>query len=93
MANMVHSMAGGKLGQMNVADFAKVKILEKEHAGEIYWFLSIPGLKQGDKVIVPLDAINEQTLAQVLRIDYSVSSFNSPIPFKRAKKIIKRADL
>lgn len=90
---MIHSLAGGSLGKTSVNDFAKVKILEGELKDNWFWYITeIKGLKEGDQVVVPLGDRNERVKGEVLRIDKSVSNFSSPVPTRRAKKIIKIAE-
>ena len=93
MANMIHSMAGGDLGEFLVADFAKVRFLDGESAGGVAWFIAISGIEAGDKVLVPgrLTA-TEPVTAIVERVDRSVDSFRAPVPIKRCKKIIKKVE-
>ena len=86
---MVHSMAGGTLGKEVFCDFAKVRLLEGDHIGEIYWFIALKDVGVGNKVIVPFGLRNELLMGEVLRVDKNVSSYSSPIPVKMAKKIVK----
>ena len=86
---MIHSMAGGELGSFDVCDFAKVKILSGNNANNEIWFkCQIASAKVGDKCFV-YDNENQLVEGEILRIDKQVSSFSSPVPFKRAKSIIK----
>ena len=88
---MIHSLAGGDVRDIRYCDFAKVQILEGVHTGDIFWYITeVKGLKAQDKVIVPLGASNIETLAVVLRVDKNVSAYSSPVPVKRAKKVIKK---
>ena len=82
-------MAGGNLSNITYNDFAKVKITSGIFAGDIYWYLSIPGAKAGDKVKVPVGKNNTLADGEILRIDTHISSQVSPINPKHAKKIIK----
>lgn len=84
---MIHSMAGGKISNVTYNDFAKVKITSGPYAGDVYFFLSIPGIKVGDIVKVPLGKTNNLYDAQVLRIDKNVSSQMAPINPKYAKRL------
>lgn len=87
---MIHSMAGGMLGKVEYSDFAKVEILQGNMEGKLLWYKStISNLKVGDEVIVPLDRFNINVLGKVVRIDKNVSSQASPVPFSKAKSIIK----
>lgn len=86
---MIHSMAGGNLSKITYNDFAKVKITSGPFAGDIYWYLSVAGAKEGDKVKVPFGTNNTLYDGEILRIDTHISSQVSPINPKHAKKIIK----
>jgi len=84
---MIHSLSGGVMRDVQYVDFAKVEI---EGEG-IFWYINnIDGLKEGDKVIVPFGKSGQKVVGKVLRIDKSVSSQVSPIPFKHAKHIIAK---
>ena len=82
-------MAGGNLSKITYNDFAKVKITSGPFAGDIYWYLSVAGAKEGDKVKVPFGTNNTLYDGEILRIDKNVSSQMSPVSPKRAKRIIK----
>ncbi len=86
---MIHSMAGGNLQKVSYDDYAKVKITSGANAGDIFWYLSITGAKQGDKVLVPVGFLGELQEGEILRIDKNISSQMSPVPKKRAKYINK----
>lgn len=89
---MIHSLAGGSIRDINYLDFAKVEILEGAQKGCWFWYITdIPNLNEFDEVLVPLGVSNTKTRGKVLRLDYSVSSQVSPIPIKKAKKIISKA--
>ena len=80
-------MSGGKISNVTYCDYAKVKLTNGPFAQGIYWYISIVGAKQGDKVKVPFgDQIYE---GEILRIDKNISSQMSPVPAKRAKKILE----
>ena len=88
---MIHSLAGGKIKNLDFADFVKVEILKGLDAGKIMWFITdIFDLDINDKVLVPLGPNNSPTVAKVLKIERNLSSQLSPIPIKRAKEIIKK---
>ena len=88
---MIHSMAGGELGNQEFLDFAKVQLLEGVRKGDICFYISkISGLKIDDVVLVPYGVNNNLIKAKILRIDTNVSSFTSPIPIKKAKEIYKK---
>jgi len=88
---MIHSLAGGNLGNHQILDFAKVKLLEGVRKGDVCFYISkISDLKEGDTVVVPYGLNNNLLKAKVLRVDKNVSSFAAPIPVKRAKEIFKK---
>ena len=88
---MIHSLAGGEVKDIRYCDFAKVQILEGVHSGDIFWYITdVADLKAQDKVIVPLGANNIETLAVVLRVDKCVSAYSSPVPVKRAKRVVRK---
>lgn len=88
---MIHSLAGGKIKDLDFADFAKVEILDGETQGKISWYITnILDLNVGDTVLVPVGLNNTQTPAKVLKIERNLSSQVSPIPIKRAKEIIQK---
>lgn len=81
---MIHSLSGGVIREKKYFDFAKVKL----ETGEIYWYIStIKTLKPGDMVAVPYG--NGEAKAFVIRIDKHISEQVSPIPVKRAKKVLR----
>lgn len=84
---MIHSMSGGKISSVTYNDYAKVKLTNGPFAGGVYWYLSINGAKQGDRVKVPFGK-NQIFEGEIQRIDKNVSSQMSPVPAKHAKKII-----
>ena len=86
---MIHSMAGGNLGRFDVCDFAKVKFLTGNDVNKESWFkCQIVSAKVGDICFV-YDNSNQLVEGEIVRIDKQVSSFSSPVPYKRAKSIIK----
>ena len=86
---MIHSLAGGNLGKVSYADFAKVRICDGLNAGEIYWYIcNVPNLKEGDKVFVSLR--DRRVKGEVLRVDKKVSSQCAPVPFSKAKSILSK---
>ena len=86
---MIHSMSGGVLSNHGKHDYAKVKMLDGERAGDMLWFISeLPELKVADKVVVQNFSYG-QNIGEVVRIDKNVDEFSFPIPYKRMKKIIK----
>ena len=86
---MIHSLSGGSLQKVKYANFAKVEILEGLQKGDKFWYVCCGGEQVGDEVVVPLGITNKAVSAKVLRIDKNVSSQVSPVPFSKAKQIIK----
>lgn len=86
---MIHSLAGGNLGKFQYADFVKVEIIASAFAGQIYWYKSCGKEKVGDVVLVPLGKNNSTVQGRVMRIDKNISSQISPVPFSKAKQVIK----
>lgn len=83
---MIHSLSGGVIREKKYFDFAKVRF----DNGEIYWYVStFDDLKAGDRVLVPVGRDDKEMEAFVIRVDRHVSEQVSPIPAKRAKRIIK----
>lgn len=91
---MIHSLAGGDIRELKVADFAKVEITEEGiNKGVKLWYITdINGLEAGDKVLVPYGVQNSLIEAKIERIDRFVNAQTSPVPMKRAKKIFKKID-
>ncbi len=88
---MIHSLAGGKIGDIQYADYAKVQIAQGNLAGKIFWYrTNIAELKVGDDVIIPFGANNMRIAGKVVKIDKNVSSQVAPIPSKQAKQIIRK---
>ena len=88
---MIHSMAGGEIGQTTFDDYAKVKLLPPLDG--IFWYKTILyDLKVGDIVFVPFGNSNQLVQGEILKIDKSVSSKNSPVPSKRAKYVFSKAE-
>lgn len=90
---MIHSMAGGKLGNVEYSDYAKVEILQGNLSGKLFWYKStFIDLELNDEVIVPFGNDGLKVLGKVVRIDRAVSSQNSPVPASKAKSIIRILD-
>lgn len=88
---MIHSLAGGKIRDLAMADFAKVEILDGTLTGAIRWYIfDILDLKISDLVLVPVGLKNETCTAKVLKIERNLSAQVSPIPIKSAKSIIRK---
>ena len=88
---MIHSLAGGEIRELLYADFAKVEIIDDgAFKGNKLWYIcEIKDAKAGDMVLVPIGVCNRLYKAKIERIDKQVNSQVAPIPFKKAKKIIK----
>ena len=87
---MIHSLAGGKLKDLDYADFVKVKF---EYSGEekIGWFVTdIIDINIGDTVIIPYGFPVVEIRGIVQKIERNLSSQVAPVPIKRAKYIIKK---
>ena len=87
---MIHSMAGGRLGKLQSADFVKVRFLEGPNSGDVAFYMCDISVGVGDIVVVPYGASSETIRAEVLRMDKNVLSDRSPIPFARAKKVLSK---
>ena len=85
---MIHSLAGGKLKDLDYADFVKVELLTVEPKKIAWYITDILDLKGGDKVKVPFGTQTAEAI--VLKIEHNVSSHNAPLPIKRTKYIIKK---
>ena len=85
---MIHSLAGGNIGNEIYSNFALVEVLEGEFKGSKAWYITKINLKQEDVVVVPYGSNNVK--AKIVRVDKNVSSFSSPIPIKKAKQVIKK---
>ena len=80
--SVIHSLSGGIVKGAEYNDFAKVEI-----AGEgAFWYIDSFGISVGDYVTVPLG--KNLVEGKVLRVDKHVSSQASPVPVKRARKIV-----
>ena len=88
---MIHSLSGGVLRKEDFADFVKVEIIDNKNVNGVYWYKSeIYQLEVGDIVLVPFGVSNILVKAKVVRIDKNISSYNSPVSFKRAKYIYSK---
>lgn len=87
---MIHSMAGGKLRDLEFSDWAKVQLLQGNLSGKIFWYKSnFSELKLNDEVLVPFGNDNLKVLGKVVKIDKMVSNQNAPVPSSKAKNIAK----
>lgn len=83
-------MAGGKLGDLEFSDWAKVQLLQGNLSGKIFWYKSnFSELKLNDEVLVPFGNDNLKVLGKVVKIDKMVSNQNAPVPSSKAKSIAK----
>lgn len=88
---MIHSMAGGELGNDDVFDFAKLEFDCLK--GQFFWYIStLSNISQGDHVLAPFGRLDELKLARVIRIDRGVKASNFPIPVKRMKYIFSKSN-
>ncbi len=86
---MIHSLAGGKIRELDYADFVKVKVDYMKE--KICWYITdLLDLEIGDKVYV--DFAGKKLEAEVLLIKRNVSSQVAPVPIKRAKYIIGKIE-
>ncbi len=80
---MIHSMAGGVLGDQSVHTFAKV-----EAEGVPCWYLAPMRVAAGQKVVVPFGREGRRVTAVVLRTEDHTAQ-TAPVPLSRAKSIIR----
>lgn len=83
---MIHSMSGGVLSEYGTYTFVKVKLDGDERP---YWYVSDFDVAEGDRVLAPF-GVGGQKAATVLRVEQNVSGQVSPIPIKRAKKLLSK---
>ena len=84
---MIHSMSGGVLSEYGTYTFAKVKFDDDERP---YWYVCDFEVQEGDIVSAPFGAGGLGKPATVLRVEQNVSGQVSPIPIKRAKKLLRK---
>ena len=88
---MIHSLAGGKLAELDYNDYVKVEIVEGDNQSKRFWYKrGDVDIKLDDIVIVPLGYGNKQVKAKVVKIELNLSNQTAPIPSKRAKYIISK---
>lgn len=85
---MIHSMAGGKLGEEQFVNLAKLKFDNEPE--RTFWFLSKTELKIGDKVLAPHGPIDELKPATVVQFDFQKNSKNVPFNLKALKYVFKK---
>ena len=84
---MIHSLAGGKIKDIEIADLVQVKNLAG--SGELFWCrMPFFMLKEGDKCLVAAGYKNIE--CEVAKIKKNVSSNTFPIKFRNLKEIIKK---
>ena len=84
---MIHSMSGGVLSEYGTYTFVKVKFEGDERP---YWYVCDFEVAEGDTVSAPFGAGGLGKPATVLRVEHNVSGQVSPIPIKRAKKLLRK---
>ena len=84
---MIHSMSGGVLSEYGTYTFVKVKF---EGDDRPYWYVCDFDVSEGDRVSAPFGAGGMGKPATVLRVEQNVSGQVSPIPIKRAKKLLRK---
>ena len=90
---MIHSLAGGKMRDLIIHDYAKVEILEGEFIGKFAWYIfNIIDLKVNDLVLVPFGHNPKATRAKVLKIERNFSSQVAPVTARHIKEIIKKIE-
>ena len=82
---MIHSMSGGVLSEYGTYTFVKVKFDGDDRP---YWYVSDFEVEEGDRVSAPFGTTNKP--ATVLRVEHNVSGQVSPVPIRRAKKLIAK---
>ena len=80
---MIHSMAGGVLGDQEVHTFAKV-----EAEGASGWYLAPMRVAAGQKVLVPVGSGGRRAEGVVLRTE-NCTAQTAPVPLRRARRILR----
>ena len=80
---MIHSMAGGVLGDQGVYTFAKV-----ETEGVPMWYLAPMPVAAGQRVVVPAGRASRAVEGVVLRVE-TCTPHTAPVPVGRAKSILR----
>ena len=80
---MIHSMAGGVLGDLGVHTFAKVEI-----DGAPYWYLANVPVKEGQRVAVPFGRPERRVTGVVRRVE-DCTAQTAPVPLSRARAILR----
>ena len=79
---MIHSLSGGVLADGDIYTFAKVEV-----EGGARWYISPLPVKEGDRVIVPLNLLEERE-GIVLKVE-SHTVQTAPCSIKRAPEILR----
>lgn len=84
---MIHSLSGGVLSEDGYHTVVKVGLVGEEKSG--YFLCDDFRVAVGDKVIV--ETFGGGTAeGEVIRVDKNVSEKCSPVPIKRARKVLKK---
>ena len=83
---MIHSMSGGVIKDTGSYTFVKI-LFDGEETPR--WYISEFDLDEGDRVTAP-DFNNRVAPATVVRVERNVSGQVTPVPVRRAKKIISK---
>ena len=83
---MIHSMSGGVIRDAGSYTFVKI-LFDGEETPR--WYISEFDLEEGDRVTAP-DINNRTAPATVVRVERNVSGQVTPVPVRRAKKIISK---
>lgn len=84
---MIHSMSGGVLDEYGVYTFAKVKFDGDDRP---YWYISDFEIAEGDRVSAPFGVGGLSKPATVVAVEHNVSAQVSPVPIKRAKRLLQK---
>ena len=79
---MIHSLSGGVLSDGDIYTFVKV-----ETEGTARWYVSPLPVKEGDRVVVPVNFLEEKE-GVVLKVE-SHTVQTAPCPLKRAPEILR----
>ncbi len=86
---MIHSLAGGFVKELDYADFVKVKILDGEDEGKLFWYKTdLLDIRVGDRVEIKLK--NQLCVGEIVKIERNLNSQTAPIPIKRVQSIIRK---
>ena len=81
-------MSGGVIKDVGSYTFVKVTFDD----GGIAWYISDFDVAEGDRVKAPRGVGNIGTSATVVKVEYNVNGQVTPVPLKRAKKLICKSD-